>query len=433
MRVLGDRGSEEQSEVDRSQKATEPVSRSPAESDGGLHHRDGGEAPASGESLEFFASSPRGVEDLLAGELRDLGISEIETSYAGVRFCGSLSTAYRVCLWSRIASRVFMPLDRFFADDAESLYAGVRAIPWERHLSVDETLSISARVKDSAFDNSHFVELKAKDAVVDRFRSVEGGRPGVDLSNPTLRIYLFLNGDEVTVGLDLAGEPLHRRGYRAKGVVAPLKENLAAAILYRAGWHRLAREGYALLDPMCGSGTLLIEAAMIARDVAPGLNRSSFGFDGWKQHDPALWDPLVADADRRREAGATLSLRMEGADQSMSSVEAARDNLRRAGFGDQIGVRCESVSSAVPPQNAPQGLLVTNPPWGHRLGSTEEVSELYSLLGRVLKSEFDGWNAAVLGPDEQTLREIGLRWFKLNKLFHGPLACRLAHYRIGRR
>jgi 23S rRNA (guanine2445-N2)-methyltransferase / 23S rRNA (guanine2069-N7)-methyltransferase len=380
----------------------------------------------------LYATAPRGVEDLLAGELEALGADEVRPGVAGVHFRGDLEIAYRVCLWSRIASRVLWPLFEFRATTAEQLYDGVVAVRWEEHLDGDGTLAVSARLRDTPFDNSHFVELKTKDAVVDRFRERQGRRPGVDLEAPDLRIYVFAQHHEVTVGIDLAGDPLHRRGYRSRGVTAPLKENLAAAILLRAGWPRLAKQGWALFDPMCGSATLLIEGAMMACDVAPGLDRRRFGFHGWRKHDSALWNRLVSEAEgRRRSLPGDLSI--GGSDDSTLAIEAARENIRQAGFSESLSVRCEGLSVATPPTGAGQGLLVTNPPWGHRIGGSGQVAEIYSRLGARLRSAFGGWNAAVLGPDETTLREIGLRWFKVNKLHHGPLPCRLAHYRISPR
>ncbi|MBZ0110975.1 MAG: hypothetical protein K8J08_00805 [Thermoanaerobaculia bacterium] len=377
----------------------------------------------------LFATAPRGVEDLLAGELKMLGAADIRPVVAGVHFRGDLEIAYRVCLWSRVASRVLWPLFQFRATTADQLYDGVVAVPWEKHLDGDGTLAVSARLRDTPFDNSHFVELKTKDAIVDRFRERQGRRPGVDLDAPDLRIYVYAHYHEVTVGIDLAGDPLHRRGYRSRGVTAPLKENLAAAILMRAGWPRLAEQGWSLLDPMCGSATLLIEGAMMASDVAPGLDRRRFGFHGWREYDAALWNRLVREAENRRRSFPE-DIRIVGSDDSTLAVEAARENIRQAGFSESVVVRCEGLSLTQPPAGAVHGLLVTNPPWGHRIGGSDQVAEIYSRLGSRLRSAFGGWNAAVLGPDEETLQEVGLRWFKVNKLYNGPLLCRLAHYRI---
>ncbi len=382
---------------------------------------------------DFFAVVPRGVEDLVLGELEELGAREVQTTAAGASFRGTKETAYRACLWSRYASRILLPLATFPAADSDGLYRGVAAVAWEEQMHLDSTFAVGVKLRNAVFDHSQFVALRTKDAIVDRFRQRRGARPGIDLEQPDLSVYCFVDGDQATVGIDLSGAPLHRRGYRVRGVAAPLKENLAAALLARAGWPRLAAAGWSLLDPMCGSGTLVIEAAWMAADRAPGLGRESFGFEGWLGHHPQRWSQLREEARARYRRGRIAMPGIAGSDSSPEAVEAARQNVEAAELGEQISLRVEGVSLAAPPTGADHGLLITNPPWGQRLGGGDGLDGLYGRLGERLREAFDGWQASILGPDEDLLREVGLRWYKVNKLYHGPLPCRLAHYRIGRR
>jgi 23S rRNA (guanine2445-N2)-methyltransferase / 23S rRNA (guanine2069-N7)-methyltransferase len=258
--------------------------------------------------MQFFASCPPGVADLTAAEMRAAGATQTSEFKLGVQFEGTIEAAYRACMWSRTASRVLMPLATFYASDAEALYQGVKQIDWPSHLGPRATLAVEFAGAASGITHTHFGALKTKDAIVDRMRDHSGERPSIDTERPNVRVDVRLDRDRVTVSLDLSGESLHRRAYRARGVAAPLKENLAAAVLMRCGWPALAEEGAAFLDPMCGSGTLVIEAAMLALDIAPGSLRSYFGFIGWAQHDRALWARLIEEARERRHARSELKV-----------------------------------------------------------------------------------------------------------------------------
>ncbi|WP_455216992.1 THUMP domain-containing protein, partial [Kaarinaea lacus] len=278
------------------------------------------------EQLPFFATAPRGMEGLLANELRELGAGDVRESRSGVVFHGGIETAYRVCLWSRIANRILYPLAAFSATDADALYRGVLDIDWSQHLEASSTIAVDFTTVRSAITHSQFGAQKVKDAVVDQFRQQTGERPSVERDRPDVRINVFIYRDQATAYLDLSGDSLHRRGYRVEGGVAPLKENLAAAILVRAGWPDIASQGGALVDPMCGSGTLPIEAALMALDIAPGLLREYWGFLGWKQHDARAWSELVAEAGKRREKGLKKSMVFLGFDASARAIEIAREN-----------------------------------------------------------------------------------------------------------
>lgn len=373
----------------------------------------------------FFATAPKGVESLLADELRALGAEEVAETRAGVAFAGTLETGYRACLWTRLASRILLPLATFPAASPEELYAGIAALDWREHLAPEGTLAVDCNVSNSRITHSHFAALKVKDAIVDRFREECGVRPSVELIRPDIRVNLHLNRDLATVSLDLSGESLHRRGYREEQVLAPLKENLAAAILLRAGWPETAAAGGALLDPMCGSGTLVIEAALMAADCAPGLLRSYYGFFRWRGHDPALWQRLLDEAQARREAGLALLPVLWGFDADRKAIEAARGNARRAGLEGRLHIERREVAALTAPPAAETGLVLVNPPYGERLGEVEELKPLYALLGRRLKEQFAGWRAAVFTGNPELGMHLGIRARRINTLFNGALECKL--------
>ncbi|MDO8704027.1 MAG: THUMP domain-containing protein, partial [Sulfuricaulis sp.] len=308
-------------------------------------------------TFKLFATCPKGIEPLLADELRALGAEEVKETRAGVAFAGTLATAYRACLWSRVANRVLLPLQRFPAASPEALYAGVQTIVWKEHLAPEGTLAVDLTTSQSAITHSHYGALKVKDAIVDQLRDEFGVRPSIDTAQPDVRVNVYLLRDEATVSLDLSGESLHRRGYRAQTVEAPLKENLAAAILLRAHWPAIAKENGALVDLMCGSGTLLIEAAMIAADIAPGLARENFGFHRWKQHDAALWTGLLDEARQRREVGLTQLPPIYGYDHDPLAIRAARDNIKRAGLGNLM-IAQQRELAACAPEPSSTGLVV---------------------------------------------------------------------------
>ena len=398
----------------------------------------------------FFATCPRNTEGLLLDELLSLGALGAAETRAGVAFGGSLTLAYRVCLWSRVASRVLLRLASCQVSSPDDLYACVHDLPWEDHLAVSGSLAVEVTSAISqgplARLNTHFAEQRVKDAVVDRFRERLGERPGVDLARPDVRINIHLAPAETVVSLDLSGDGLHRRGYRLEAGEAPLKENLAAAILLRADWLRIAAEGGALVDPMCGSGTLLIEGVWMAGDVAPGLLRDYFGFLRWKGFDPSPWRALVEEARHRREEGLRLLPPIFGYDLDQKAVGTSRANARRAGLAGRIVLERRELASLVAPQRstdrasskvrastadgAATGLVVTNPPYGKRLGEAAELVPTYETLGDRLKEFFSGWETAVFTGNPELGAHLGLRAHRVNTLYNGPLECRLLLFHI---
>jgi len=380
-------------------------------------------------SMRFFATSPKGMEDLLVEELRQLGASAAKASLAGAYFQGDLALAYRVCLWSRLANRILLPLAKFPASDAEALYAGVYALHWDQHLGLDNTFLVDFNGSNAQINNTHFGALKVKDAVVDWFRTHQGGRPSIVSIRPDLRLNLHLYGDDATLSLDLSGESLHRRSYRQDGGLAPLKENLAAAILVRAGWPAIAAAGGALVDPLCGSGTLPIEAALIASDTAPGLLRDYFGFLGWKQHDAALWKSLREEAQTRRTLGLSRLPPIFGYDADPRAVRNALVHLKQAGLDGYIQITQRALAELSAPPVTP-GLVIANPPYGERLGEVALLEPLYTQLGERLRTGFGGWRASLFTGNPDLGKRMGLRAKKHHALYNGALPCRLLHFDI---
>jgi 23S rRNA (guanine2445-N2)-methyltransferase / 23S rRNA (guanine2069-N7)-methyltransferase len=382
----------------------------------------------------YFATCPKGLEYLLRDELIAMGAVDVRETLAGAHFSGTLETAYRACLWSRLASRILLPLADFDAADDDALYRGVQSIDWSTHLAAHGTLSVDAGTALSKLTHSQFIAQRVKDAVVDQFRQRDGNRPGVDTDEPDIRINLRLRRDRATVSLDLAGTPLHRRGWREVQGEAPLKENLAAAMLLRARWPEVYAAGGALLDPMCGSGTLLIEGALMAADVAPGLRREYFGFLGWHQHDIALWRGLLNEATERAEKGLReLRSVFFGSDADPRMVQTSKRNAQEAGVAGFFTLDRQEVSHAAPPPGIDYGLVITNPPYGERLGERAEMPLLYRAVGDALRARFTGWRAAVLAGDVELGRAMQLHADKRYTLYNGALETVLLTFDLSKR
>ncbi len=382
------------------------------------------------KELNFFATTPKGLELLLVDELRSFGAIEPAEKLAGVSFRGDMSIAYQACLWSRLANRILLHLAQAEAKTPEELYKGVQTIDWSQHIHPEGTLAVHCVCSQSQITHSLFAAQKVKDAIVDQLREKFGVRPSVARERPDVSIYVYLHRDNAAIHIDLAGESLHKRGYRLASGSAPLKENLAAAILLRAGWKAIAKEGGTILDPMCGSGTLLIEAAMMAADIAPGLARDYFGFLGWKQHQPTLWQGLLDEAKQRQTQGMTSLPTIVGYDHDPEAIKIAFANLERAQLLGQVHVEKRELIAFVPKPNAKPGLVVVNPPYGERLGEVEALQPLYTLLGDRLKQAFTGWHAAVFTGNPDLGKQMGLRANRYYALFNGPIPCKLLLFDI---
>jgi 23S rRNA (guanine2445-N2)-methyltransferase / 23S rRNA (guanine2069-N7)-methyltransferase len=378
------------------------------------------------ERLSLFATTARGTEDLLAEELRELGARRIRQDRGGVRFLATLDEALRVCLWSRIAMRVLYPLGEFEAHGAEGLYEAAASVPWEEHLTPDHTFAVEATLRDSEHSHSGFVALKVKDALVDRMRGTLGARPDVNTRNPDVSVVAHLARERLSLSLDLCGEPLHRRGYRVRPTPAPLKETLAAALLRAA---RYTGEE-ALVDPMCGSGTLLIEGGLIARRRAPGIGRS-FAVERWPHlgaRARELLEDMRADA-RRHERKVLVPLR--GFDKDPEALEAAWRNVKAARLSEEIQI---AEGDATKPLPLPEGggLLITNPPYGERIGSGGQkgMKSFYFKLGENLRA-LDGWRVFILSGNPAFESAFHARPSSRRDVWNGPIACTLLGYRFG--
>lgn len=381
--------------------------------------------------LTLYASCPKNLEGLLAEELEALGLQRLRLAPAGVWLNASLEQAYRACLWSRVANRIVLHLGQVNAVDADALYQNILVMPWEAHFPPGARFKVTFSGTNDALRNSAFSAQRVKDAVVDRMREQTGQRPDVDLIHPDIEIDVHLHRDRAEVGLNLGGGSLHRRGYRTEKGIAPLKENLAAALLIRSGWPAIAAEQGDFVDPMCGSGTLLIEAALIARDQAPALHREKFGFSGWAQHDPVLWQQLLAEAKARAETGAAQSRsRFWGFDQDPSVIAVAWRNIERAGLSGVTHVERQSLSALENPGKATSGLLLTNPPYGERLSERDKLKPLYDTLGERACAAFPGWRMAVFTGAPELGYAIGLRSDKRYKLFNGRIPAQLLLFTV---
>tara|TARA_R100001369_G_scaffold51683_1_gene78521 strand:- start:2226 stop:4379 length:2154 start_codon:yes stop_codon:yes gene_type:complete len=381
----------------------------------------------------WFASCPKGLESLLASELTSLGAGKTRETVAGVYVEGTLAFAYRACLWSRLANRVLLPLEKFDVSSADDLYRGVRSIPWETHLTPRQSIAVDFIGTNDAIRHTKFGAQQVKDAIVDQLQDYFGERPDVDLQNPDLRINVRLAKDAVTVSLDMSGGSLHKRGYRVAMVPAPLKENLAAALLLRAGWPEIAARGGALIDPLCGSGTFLIEGAMMVADMAPGLIRERFGFHGWAKHDDTLWQDIRQEALARCEAGLSREIpEIRGYDKDTRAVSAAQENIACAGLEKWVRVMAKPIEAFKKPthRETGDGLIICNPPYGERWGEMEELKPLYQTLGEVAKRECPGWRMAVITGNAELAGELRLRADKKYQFFNGTIPSQLLLFQL---
>lgn len=381
--------------------------------------------PAMSGAPLLIATCPQGLEPVLEGELRDLGMPRVRRLRGAVLFGAELVHGYQALMWCRTASRVLLELARFDCADADALYDGVYAINWSDHLSPTGSLAVDVVGVSRTLRHSGFTARRTKDAIVDQLRERHGERPDVDRDDPDLALHVHLVQGRATLSVNLAGPPLHLRGLNREAGPAPLKETLAASLLRIARWPAAAEEGRPLCDPFCGSGTILIEAAMMARDVAPGLHRKRFGFQRWRGHDSSLWQGIVDDARQRREAKRTEDIGIYGGDIDRDVLALAVRNLARAGFEDVArNLVRRSVRHATAPEPIP-GLVVTNPPYGARLADEPQADRVVRELGDVLRNEFLGWTAHILVGRPRQARALGLKPTQKVPIRNGRLDARL--------
>lgn len=365
---------------------------------------------------QFFATCPRGLESLLEDELKSLHARQIKPTDGGVGFAGDMLLCYRANLESRIATRILLQVGKGRYSNEDELYQGAYKIDWVQWFEVEQDFMVKVTGVKCPLKSLEFATLRIKDAICDRFREEVGSRPSIDTREPDVRVHAYLGAEEYQLYVDTSGNALYQRGLRRASIEAPLRENLAAGILKLSGW----QPGMPLLDPMCGSGTFLLEAAMISLDIAPGSNRS-FGFERLKNFNAGAWQSLLKQAKNRAKPVAFQGI--YGSDADLRAVRVTRKNLEQAGLLEAVQVAHRDFTEAVPP--AAEGILVANPPYGVRIGEDEELAALYPKMGEALKKKFAGWNTYFLTNDMRLPKLMRLSPTKRTPLFNGPLECRV--------
>ncbi|MDA0266997.1 MAG: THUMP domain-containing protein [Cyanobacteria bacterium] len=372
--------------------------------------------------VHYFATVARGLESLAAQEIEALGGQNVSPGFCGVDFTGDRPLLYRVNLWARLPFRILATVATFPCATADDLYDGIQALDWSTYLTPEQTLAVNATGKTQRLNHSHFTALQVKNAIVDQQRDRSGSRSTVDPQTPDVQVNVHLYQGQATVSLDSSGGSLHRRGYRPAVGMAPLKESLAAALVYLTEW----QPDQAFCDPMCGSGTLPLEASLIALNHAPGLQRDRFGFETWPDFDPVCWQQLrqEAEAAQRPELGAPIV----GCDRDQDVIEQARTNAECCGINTHLEFYQQDLSTVEAP--ATSGVVLCNPPYGKRLGQGEDLAALYKLLGNVLKQQFKGWTAYVLSGNKALAQSIGLKSAQRWPIYNGTLPCQLMKYEL---
>ena len=374
----------------------------------------------------WIATAPVGASSVLAEELATFGAADIRERSHDVKFQGTLEVGYRTCLWSRTATRVLLNLGSVEAGTTEVLFEGLKRFDWREHVGPGATLACGCSGGNAAIRHTIYGSQLLKDAVCDNLREFTGERPVIRPERPDVLLHLHVEGPTALVSVDFSGESLHRRGYRTEGGRAPLKENVAAAVLLRAGWAQIAGAGGTLVDPMCGSGTFLTEAALIASDAAPAFDRDYFGFLGWRGHDAELWRRLREEASMRRAARPPRR-RIVGSDIDADAVRMAIANVAQAGVAEWVHVEKRALESVAAPAGS-AGLVVANPPYGERIGADSALPQLYADLGRLLRERFQGWQAAILTGNPPLARHLGLHAKRTHRVNNGAIECRLLRF-----
>ncbi|MEG4345543.1 THUMP domain-containing protein [Microcoleus sp. A003_D6] len=371
---------------------------------------------------QYFATVARGLETIAAQELERLGAQDVKPDFTGVYFAGDRALLYRVNLWSRTIFRVLMPIAEFRCYNSDMLYREVQKIPWDEYLYPENTLAVNCTGGNEKLNHTHFTALQVKNAIADQQRLQFNKRSNVDVEHPDLLINIHIHQDRAILSLDSSGGSLHRRGYRPAMGLAPLKETLAAALLEMAEW----TPDLPFLDPMCGSGTLPLEASLKALNIAPGLFREKFGFMNWRDFDEPLWDKLWAEAENSELP--ELKQVVAGCDRDFDMLTQARTNAQQAGISGKIQFAQTELSQLEAP--ADRGVLICNPPYGERLGDASELGDLYKMLGDIFKNRFKGWNAFILTGNKELGKKVGLRTSRRIPVFNGSIPCTLLKYEL---
>lgn len=370
----------------------------------------------------YFATVARGLEPIAAQELERLGAQEVRPDFTGVHFVGDKAMLYRVNLWARTIFRVLVPIREFPCPNPDVLYREVQKISWDDYLQPHNTLAVNSTGGNQKLNHTHFTALQIKNAIIDQQRLKSGYRSSVDAKNPDVLINAHIYQDSCILSLDSSGTSLHRRGYRQAMGTAPLKETLAAALLDMADWD----SSLPFLDPLCGSGTLPLEAGLKALNIAPGLLGKRFGFETWADFDEQLWEELLTEAENSQRTD--LKAPIYGSDRDSDVLLQAQSNAERCGIEYQITFTQTELSQLEAP--ADNGVLICNPPYGERLGDPKELGELYKTLGDIFKQRFKGWTAFILTGNKELAKKVGLRASRRIPVYNGSLACTLLKYEL---
>jgi putative N6-adenine-specific DNA methylase len=371
---------------------------------------------------QYFATVARGLEEIAAAELTSLGAKEVTTGFTGISFQGDKELLYRVNLWSRIVFRILVPIAKVKAISPQQLYRNVQEIDWSEYLNPKMTLAVDCTGKNKQLNHTHFTALQIKNAIVEQQEKHYGRRSNIDPESPDLLVNAHIDRDYCTLSLDSSGTSLHRRGYRPAVGLAPLKETLAAALIDLTEW----TPEIAFYDPLCGSGTLPIEATLKALNIAPGLSRNSFSFQQWFDYDETLWHQLITEAKDCQKS--VIDMPIIASDRDLSVLNQAKENAANCHVENYIQFIDRDLSEITAP--AEKGVIICNPPYGERLGNVTELEELYKMLGDIFKQRFTGWTAYILTGNKHLSKKVGLRTTKRIPLYNGSLACTLLKYEL---
>jgi len=371
---------------------------------------------------QYFATVARGLENIAAQELTNLGAKNVSITFTGVNFSGDKPLLYRVNLWARTIFRVLVPIKTIKCSNRQELYQQVKQIDWSEYLDVEQTLAVNCTGGNSQLNHSHFSALEIKNAIVDQQRDIYQKRSNIDVAHPNILINGHIHKDKCILSLDSSGESLHRRGYRPGVGLAPLKETLASGLLDLAGWN----SSIPFFDPLCGSGTLPLEASLKALNIAPGLFRQRFAFQGWRDFDASLWQKLRQEAQESQLSQSPTPI--VGSEGDSNIFLQAKNNAQLCGVTNQIKLHNQDLSTVYAPCDS--GMVITNPPYGMRIGEVSELGSLYRLLGDVFKQRFRGWKVYILTGNQELAKKIGLKASRRFEVYNGSIPCKMLEFEI---
>jgi len=371
---------------------------------------------------KYFATVARGLEPIAAAELEKLGASEVTTDFTGVHFQGDLALLYRVNLWCRTIFRVLLFIQEVNCETSQQLYQEIKKIDWFEYLNPENTLAIKCTGSNPHLNHTHFTALQIKNAIVDQQRDRTGKRSNIDPDTPDLLVNAHIYQNRCILSLDSSGSSLHRRGYRPAMGLAPLKESLAAALLDLSDW----KPDLPFFDPLCGSGTLPLEAAFKSLNIAPGLYKDKFGFETWHNFDQSVWESILSEAKKQKQS--QLQAPIFGSDRDLEVIQQAQRNANLCNLEKHISLKQQELAEIEAPSD--RGVIICNPPYGKRIGEVDELGGLYKLLGDVFKQRFKGWTAYILTGNKDLAKKVGLKASRRFPVYNGDLPCTLLKYEL---